>query len=238
MSDIGLQQKANPGRELIVDVDGTKYVRYPIKTKLVLFEDNLSDFIREYTEDYQEGDIFCIASKIVSITKGFYIHEKDLKVGWLAKFLVKFVKKWPNDKGFAIPQKIQWSMDIAGKPRFIFAVFAGAFMKLLGKPGYFYRLVGHNIRSIDGFIPEEYPEGLKQYGFIAPDNCDMEADLIEKEFGYKTAILDGNNVENIIMGMSKGLKKSLSSEHLSKILRGNPQGQDDGTPLLLVRKLD
>ena len=53
-------------------------------------------------------------------------------------------------------------------------------------------------------------------------------------------IIDGNNIDNNIMGMSKKLKERFSTNELMEVLRGNPQGQeDDGpiTPMLIVREL-
>lgn len=235
---LGLQKGANPGRELYSYLGEKKFVRYPIKTKLVLIGDKLHDVLDEFAKPYYEkGDVLCIASKIVSITEGYYIKEEDIKISWLAKFLVRFVKKWPNDPGFALPQKIQWSMDIVGMPRFILAMFVGGILKYLGKPGYFYRIAGHEIRSIDGFIPEFYDKRLQGYGFIAPDNSHKIANEIEQKYGMATAILDGNNVENVILGMSDAVKAKFSHNELLEVLKGNPQDQFGQTPLLLVREV-
>lgn len=235
--NLGLQTQPHHGQELYKTVDGKKYARYPVKTRLALIDEDLNKFIEEHIKGiYVEGDIFCLASKVVSICKGFYVKESDLKVGWLAKFLVRFVKKWPHDPGFAIPQKIQLAMNIVGLPRFLFAMFGGVILKLFGKPGWFYRLAGHNIGAIDGFVPEMYPEPLRGYGFLAPENSDEIAEEIEQKFNMPVALLDGNNVENIVLGMSQKLKQKFTKEKFLEIIHGNPQGQTGNTPILLVRE--
>lgn len=235
---LGLLTEPHEHQELYKIVDGVKYFRYPVRTPLVLIGDNLNDFIEKYAKPYfKQGDIFCISTKVVSIAKGYYVAEKDIKITPFARFLVKFVKKWPHDPGFALPQKIQLSMDIVGVPRFIFALIGGAIMKyIFRKPGYFYILAGHNIGAIDGFVDWMYPEPLRGYGFLAPKFPDRDANEIEEKFGIPTALLDGNNVENIVLGMSDGLKKRFSKEKFLKIIEGNPQGQSGGTPILLVRE--
>ncbi len=239
-SDLGLKTTPNEGQELYKVVDGVKYARFPVKTPLALIGDSLDNFIAKYGKPYyKDGDIFCISTKVVSITKGYYVKESDIKITWLARFLVRFVKKWPHDPGFAIPQKIQLAMDIVGMPRFVFAMVAGVIMKkVFGKPGYFYILAGHNIGAIDGFVDWMYPEPLRGYGFLAPEHPDQDAQEIEDKFGMPSALLDGNNVENIVLGMSNKLKKMYTKEKLLSIIEGNPQGQSGGTPIILVRKID
>ncbi|MEO6728943.1 MAG: hypothetical protein ABIM99_03405 [Candidatus Dojkabacteria bacterium] len=237
-SNLGIQEKPHDGQQLYMEVDGVKYARFPVKTRLALIDEDLDKFIEEHTKAfYKDGDMFCLASKVVSICKGYYVKETDIHVTWFARFLVRFVKKWPHDPGFAIPQKIQLAMDIVGIPRFLFAMVGGVVMKALGKPGYFYILAGHNIGGIDGFVPEMYPEPLRGYGFITPEHADVDAQEIEQKHGYKTAILDGNNIENIVLGMSDSLKAEMTKEKLLEIINGNPQGQSGNTPILLLRKV-
>lgn len=235
---LGLATEPHHDQELYSNVDGMKWARYPVRTRLALIGDNLDDFLKEFAVPYyKENDILCIASKVVSITKGFYVKESDIKITPFARFLTKFVKKWEHDPGFRLPQKVQLAMDIVGIPRFLLAILGGGIMKLLGKPGYFYIIAGHNINAIDGFVPEMYPVPLRGYGFLAPENPDGICDEIEQKFGMQTAILDGNNVDQIVLGMSTKLKERFSKEKLLEILQGNPQGQTGNTPILIVREV-
>jgi len=237
-TNLGLQEKPHDGQQLYMEVDGVKWARLPVKTRLALIDEDLDAFIDEHVKAYyKEGDIFCIASKVVSICKGYYVKESDLHVTWFARFLVRFVKKWPHDPGFAIPQKIQLAMNIVGIPRFLFAMVGGVIMKVLGKPGYFYILAGHNIGGIDGFVPEMYPEPLRGYGFLTPEHADVDAQEIEAKHNFPAAVLDGNNIENIVLGMSNSLKAQMTKEKLLEIINGNPQGQSGNTPILLLRKM-
>ena len=235
----GLMEKAHEGQELYKEYNGEKWGRFPVKTRLILIDEDLDKVIEEFVKpELREGDILCIASKIISITKGFYVKESDLKVGWLANFLVRFVKKWPDDKGYAVPAKIQLAMNIVGMPRFIFALVVGGILKVFGQTGWFYRIAGHNINGIDGFIPEQYPEPLRGYGFLIPDNTDEISTEIENKFKTMCALTDGNNIENHVMGMGNKLKNFIKKDELLKILAGNPQGQEGNTPFLILRKVN
>jgi len=240
MNNYGLLTDPAKGRELFSEVDGKKYARYPISTPTVKIGDDLDAFIQTYGKPYyKDGDIFCISAKVVSIAKKMVLHESEVKPGLLSKFIVKFVTKYPDDIGYSHPRKMQAAIDIVGYPRTFFALGVGTVMKLLGKPGYFYKIAGHNINAIDGFNPVSKPP-MNEYAVLPPPNGDEICDEIEAKFGMKTVILDGNNIDNNVMGMSKSVKALYSVPKFQEIVKGNPQGQeDDGlvTPMIIVREI-
>jgi hypothetical protein len=254
LEELGMLAQAHEGQKLSVQLEEIIFYRYPVRTRLALIDENLIDFIKESLAKVEHDDktFYAIASKVVSITRGYYKKESDIKISRLAKFLVRFVKKWPNDPGYALPGKIQMAMDMVGLPRFLFALVGGSIMKyIFQKPGYFYKLAGKNIGGIDGFVPWMYPEPLRGYGFYTPQNPFDDAEFIEKHTELPFAILDGNNVEQIVLAYGCKLKsvlqklymqiygKDASDEEIKnfllKILHGNPQGQSGNTPILVVK---
>lgn len=252
---LGPQLYPHEGQLFTVKIADSEFQRIPIKTRLALIDENLVDFIKEAlsTVEIKSSDLFFISSKVVSITRGYYRKESEIHISFLAKFLVRFVKKLPNDPGFALPQKLQMALDIVGLPRFLFAVIGGAVMKFIfRKPGYFYKLAGKNIGGIDGFVPWMYPEPLRGYGYYTPPNPKDDANYIEKELNLPFGILDGNNVEQILLGYGDLFKQRVEKLYESiygyqcknkasldnfvlEITQGNPQGQSGNTPILLVR---
>ena len=236
MDNIGIQNKPNKGRDLTVDLNGEIYYRYPVKTNLVNIDDDLDLFLSKFAKPYcSRDDLFCLSAKIVSITKGFYVREENLKISLLAKLLVKFVKKWPDDWGFAVPQKIQLAINIVGLPRFLFAVVVGGFLKILGFKGWFYRLAGNNINGIDGFAPREFNPAFPGYGFIIPNNPDKICNEIQKKHGLNTILTDSNNVDSHIIGVSDSVKNLFEVDELKILVSGNPGGQEDGTPIVIIK---
>ncbi len=237
----GMQTKANPTRELYMKVDGVKYARYPIATPMALIGDDLMMYVEHYAKPHiEEGDVLCISTKLVSVCNKLVVHRKDVKVTWLAKFIVRFVTKWPKDIGYANPPKMQVAINMVGYPRMILAIIVGFIMKKVFKrPGYFYKVAGHQINAIDGFIPHATPP-FNDYAFLPPLNADEICSDIEERFGIDTIMLDGNNIENNVMGMGDRAKERFEPKKFAEIVAGNPQGQDnDGviTPMLLVRKM-
>lgn len=240
MNPTGIKFKANLNRELYSTFKDTKYARYPVETPIVNIGDNLNAFIDTYAKPYLvHGDFFCISSKIISITENFVVHRSKVKISPLARLIVKFVKKWPNDYGYSLPEKMQVAINMVGYPRIILALVFGTILKLFGKPGYFYKIAGHNINAIDGFIPTAM-KPFNEYAFLPPVNANSIANKLESEFKKPVAIIDGNNIDNNIIGLSDSLSKLYSNNDLMQILKGNPQGQDDDgniTPILIVKKV-
>lgn len=239
MNKYGIRFTANPNRELYSEHKGIRYGRFPVETPIVNIGDDLDKFVQEYAAPYfKEGDIFCISSKIISITKNFVVHRSKIKTSLLARLIVKFVKKWPNDYGYSLPEKMQVAINMVGYPRMVIALIGGTLMKAIGKPGYFYKIAGHNINAIDGFIPTAM-KPFNEYAFLPPINADEIAEKLQNKFNIPTAIIDGNNIDNNIIGLSTRVKNMYSISDLMSILKGNPQGQDDDgkiTPIIIIRK--
>lgn len=193
----------------------------------------------------KEGDILAVSCKIVSIcTPGLTIHKDSVKISPLARLIVKFVKKWPNDIGYSNPRKMQVAINMVGYPRMFFALAAGTLLKLVGKPGYFYRIAGNQINAIDGFtIGFTSKPIFENYAFLPPKPSHSRniANELSRAVGVPVAIMDGNNIENHVMGVSDSLRKQYDSKTWMEIMKGNPQGQEDdgnNTPLVVVRELE
>jgi hypothetical protein len=44
-------------------------------------------------------------------------HISSVRVTFLAKLITRFVKKYPNDIGFSLPEKMQVAIDMASPTR-------------------------------------------------------------------------------------------------------------------------
>ncbi len=238
--------KVNPGREFVSEVNGQKYARIPVETHFIEVGENMEDILDKYAKpELKDGDVLAISCKIISITNDhLLVHKDDVKISLLARLIVKFVKKWPNDIGYSNSRKMQVAINRAGYPRMIVAIFGGLFMKLLGKPGYFYKIAGNQINAIDGFtIGYTSKPIFENYAFLPPRPSEAIAmcNDFSKRYEVPVAIMDGNNIENNVIGMSDSLSKMYSEEEWKEIMKGNPQGQEDdgnNTPLIIVRKVD
>ena len=226
-------------KNLIIEVAGQKYARIPIKTNIVNFGDNLMSAIEKYISlgfrEFQDKDYLVISEKIISVCQNNFRHISTVKVGWLAKLLVKGVKKYPNDIGFSRAEKMQVAVDISGRPRMILAMVLGALGKIVGIKGVFWIVAGKRISEIDGFNPDAM-DMYKEHAILPPKNPAKTCQEIENKFNFPTVIIDGNNINTKILGKSR--KVSLNKKELRLILLDNPMGQNDElTPFIIIRKV-
>ncbi len=224
----------NPGKNLIIKINGENWARIPVKTHFISIDDNLDDIIKKYVLPQAESsDIIVLGQKIVSILQKRVVYEKDIKVGFFAKFFSKFAVKTPHGFSVGNPLKMQVAIDSAGLPRILFAGFCNAFFKLFGVSGMFYRIAGNQINQIDGFYGEAFPQYLKM-GILGPKDGDALCRTLKKKYQFPFLIADVNDLGGNILGSSWDLEGK--EKMVLEILKDNPAGQGkEQTPLIILR---
>lgn len=230
-----MQLMPNKGKNLVIEVNGRKFARYPVKTKLITPEDkDISKIVEEYAKKHlQEGDIVFISEKAVAITQGRSYPIEKVKAGRLANFLSRFVTKTPIGIGLGSPQTMQLAIEEVGAARILLASFIGAVGKVFGVKGLFYIVAGHKARSIDGAVPYAiFP--YNTHISKGPLNANEVAKVLSQKIGADVAIVDANDIGVNILGFSGGASKKL----IAKIIKDNPLGQsDEQTPIGIIREL-
>jgi len=202
---------------------------------MITFGEDLIEIMEKYVvPQKKEGDFVAISEKVVSVCQNNVRHISDVKISWLAKFIVKGVKKYPNDVGFSMPEKMQTAIDISGYPRMILATILGGAGKLFGLHGLFWIIAGNRVSEIDGFNPDAmYP--YNEYVALPPKDPEKICNDIETKLNLPATIIDGNNINVEIISMSSNMP--VDKKTARKILLDNPMGQDDElTPFILIRK--
>ncbi len=219
----------------IIEVNGEKYERIPIKTHKIHIKEPYEPIIEKLVmPQYKKGDQMAISEKFIVISLGRVVHESIVKPGLLAKLISKGVTKYPNDLGFSHPRKIQVAIMIAGWWRCLFAMILGGITRLFGRRGDFYRIAGHRISEIDGFNPPAMPP-FNEYCMVPTFNADELCQKIENDFKIPTAIIDGNNIDVQVIGASSKIE---DRDLIRQTFIDNPMGQDDElTPIILLRKV-
>ncbi len=215
-------------------VKGEKYLRYPVKTHLIHIKESLDPVFKNLVKpNLQKNDWIAISEKFLTISQGRVVHESTVKPGWLAKLIVKGVKKYPHDIGYSHPRKMQVAINQAGWLRMFLAMVIGGITRLFGRHGDFYRIAGNRISEIDGFNPHAITP-FNEFAMLGPKDPPQDAQDIEDKFGIPTVIIDGNNINVEVLGISS---KVLVNEELAReILLDNPMGQgDELTPIIIVR---
>ena len=220
----------------IIEIDGNKYERIPIRTHILTPNDDMADIIKKYGDKFlRKGDIVSLSESPVAITQGRAVPVKDLKVGILAKILWRFVKKVKYGTGLRSPYSMQCAIDETGAIRILFAAFVGAMGKLIGRSGDFYRIAGKQAALIDAAFTSPVPP-YDQCVIKGPKYPEKEAWRISKIIGHDVAIMDINDIGGSwVIGSTKGIDIEL----LQKIMKDNPQGQaDELTPICIIRKIN
>lgn len=249
--------KPNQGKNLVVEVNGCKFTRYPIKTKLITPEDkDIAVIIEEYVKKYlQPKDIVFISEKVVAITQGRSYPKKSIKTSLMAKFLSRFVTKTPIGIGLGSPETMQLAIEEVGIVRILLASLIGTVGKMFGIRGLFYRVAGYKARSIDGAVSYAIPpynthvsKGPLNANEVAkktralilekisarPSTKNFSA-LVSEKMDIGIVIVDANDFGVNILGASQGIDRKL----VAKIIKDNPLGQsDEQTPIGIIREVE
>jgi hypothetical protein len=223
----------------IKQVHDRTFVRAPIKTHKVMFGEDLAGVIAKYASDQlTPSSILCLSEKFVTICQNNVRHISEVNETWLARLIVRYVTKHPNDIGYSHPKKMQVAIDLTGCPRILAAVIGGGLTRLLlRRRGDFYRIAGHRIAEIDGFNPEAM-KPFDEYAMLPPKEPDATCDALAARFGGGCYIIDGNNINVEVIGMSRNLKEfGLDRAAARLLMLDNPMGQhDELTPIYILQE--
>jgi len=233
--NLRMEPKPNPGKNLIIEVNGKKYARYPIRTHLITEKDkDYSEIIKKYAGDFlKPGDIVFIGERSLASSQGRSYPIDKVKPGRLARFLVRFVTKSPYGIGLGSPETMQLAVEEVGVLRMLLAAFCAALTKPFGIKGVFYAIAGPQAKAVDGAADYVIPP-YNRYVSKAPLNPKRTAQEISEKIGYPVAIVDACDLGVWILGSSKGVDERL----VISALRDNPLGQtNEQTPFGILREV-
>ena len=225
----------NLGKSLIIEVDGRKFQRIPVKTHVITHEDNIADVLIKYAKDLMEdGDILFISEKAVSCMQSRAVKMSDIKPRRLAVFLSRHVHKTPHGIGLGIPETMEMALQEVGVPRILFAAFISVIGKVFRRRGWFYNVAGEKARSIDGPTPNTLPP-YNEYVVLGPINPDQTSKTGSEALGHPVMIVDINDLGGNVLGTSDS---SMNRDFFVQVLKDNPLGQSsEQTPIGIIREI-
>ena len=232
-----MEFRANEGKNVNIVVNGRTYARHAIQTHFVQVGESYVDLVEQCVKpQYQPGDLLSSSEKIIGLCQKRVVYKKDMKLGWLAKFLSKFASHSSAGIGVDSPWKMQFAIDQCGAWRVIWAAVCAGVGKLFGKHGVFYDMVGQEVSGLDGFYDHEFEE-YGQFGIRLPENPGKVCDEIEAATGVQAMIVDANDLNIEILGKASSV--NLDDETLKGLIRDNPAGQSrELTPFILIRPVE
>jgi F420-0:gamma-glutamyl ligase len=234
-----MADEANTGKQLETVHDGIRYQRIPIKTKLVMRDDDITQVVTEFaSERLQDGDILFVTEKIVAITQGRSYPTDSIMPRKLATWLSNHVTKTPNGIGLGLPQTMEMALRECGTPRILLAAAVAAVTKVFGRRGDFYRVAGPKARGIDGPTSGTIPP-YNSHVVLAPDRpaevaAQLRAALKATGKNVEVMIVDINDLGGNVLGSTLDRAGTRSLEH---VLLDNPLGQGrESTPMGIIRR--
>lgn len=225
----------NPGKQLEIQLDGKVYLRHGIRTHFVEVGEDYVDLFRRYVAPvYQPGDWVAVSEKVAALCQGRVLRREEISITWLARLLARLVHQTPAGPGMGLPVKMQFALDQEGRGKVLWAAFRAGLDKLRGVRGTFYRLLGPEIRGLDGFYGGDIP-AYADLGIRIPAEPDKLCDQVYEETGIVSYIVDANGLGVELLGKASVIRAS--EEWLTGVIRDNPAGQESQlTPFILVRK--
>lgn len=220
-------------RPRIVETSWGPVERIRVKTKVLNKGDDLVTEVKRYARPLLEpGDILTIAESPVAAVQGRALPISEIKPGFWARILWRFVKKVPYGIGLRSPYSMQCAIAEAGLPRILCAAILGGLGKLFGKSGVFYKVAGQDVAMIDA----AHTSGVKEFYecvILGPKDPDRVACELYAALGCPVAVVDANDIFGCtVVGASPGVNRDFVSE----AMRDNPAGQGgDLTPIVILR---
>lgn len=228
---------ANEGKNVTIQVNGKTYARHAITTHFVQVGESYLDLMEKYVKPlYQPGDIVSSSEKVIALCQGRVVTEDEVKPGFWAKFLCRFVHQTEAGPGMGLPVKMQFAINVCGLGKVLWAAVCAALDKLRGVHGTFYEMLGTEVSGLDGFYGEDIPE-YEHMGVRVPSEPAKVCDEVYDKTGIIMMIVDANDLNVELLGKGQALA-DWSEEDLLGLIRDNPAGQDRQlTPFVLIREV-
>lgn len=193
------------------------------------------ELVRRYVLPvYQEGDLVAVSEKVAALCQGRVIRRAEVSVTWLARLLSRFVAQTSAGPGMGLPIKMQVALDLCGRGAVLWAAVRAALDKCRGVKGTFYRLLGPEVRGLDGFYDRDIP-AYADLGIRIPEDPSGLCDQVYRETGIQSFIVDANDLDVEVLGQAGSLPLSVWS--LKALVADNPAGQGGQlTPFVLIRR--
>ena len=201
-----------------------------VPTRILTDKDDIIDIVEKYTKGkIGENDVISVAESVVAITQGRIIRPEELKISRVAQLCCRFI---PDQGSLASPHGMQSLMDVEGKWRVAFALFAGFLGKLVGQNGLFYKWGGEQTALIDD-VTGTMPPFDKHIVYGPKDPQDVVKRLKERLGSFGAVIADVNDLKRSrIVGVTDGI----DGDKVAKLLLDNPFGNaSQKTPIVIIK---
>lgn len=208
--------------------DGNVQVK-PLRTHLLGPFDDPVDVVERYAAPHaQPGDIVVIGESPLAVMQRRFLDPTTMKPSWFATRSAQFLS---GVGSLGTAGGMQALVNEVGRARVLAALVGGAAGKLVGSPGWFYRLAGEGAKLVDDVTGTLPP--YDRFIVLGPENSGRVCSDIRAATGLEVAIVDANDLGFVdILGATPGVDHDL----VTAALRSNPAGNGaETTPVVLIR---
>ena len=202
----------------------------PEPKRILTDKDDIVDSIERYTKGkIGENDLLCCAESVVAITQGRFVRPEDLQISSVAQFCCRFI---PDYGSLASPHGMQSLMNVEGKWRVAFALFAGFLGKIVGQNGLFYKWGGTETAMIDDVTGTMPPfDKCIVYGPGEPN--EVVKKIAERLGCFGAMIADVNDLKR---SRVVGVTDKVNGQMAAQLLIDNPFGNaSQKTPICIIK---
>ena len=206
--------------------------RIPVRTPLISGRTGLLPLLDDATRDLRRpGDVIALAESPAAGGQGRLVPLELIEPGIAAKVLCQFVGKIGP---LHSPEGMQGAIVECGLPRVLVGAVAGAFGKLIGRRGWFYRVTGPQAAMIDDVAACIPP--FDHHMVYGPRDPDGLAGELADALGCPVAIVDANHKTGAwAVGASAGVDRGWVEASLADNPAGN---EDEQTPVVILRRAE
>ena len=122
---------ANQGKNIVIQAGGRAYARHAVATHFVQPGENYLHLIETYVKPiYRPGDILSSSEKVIALCQGRVVTEDQVRPGFWASLLSRFVRQTPAGPGMGLPVKMQFAINQCGLGRVLWAALRAGLDKL------------------------------------------------------------------------------------------------------------
>lgn len=220
-------------------MDGRKFERLPVQTRVLMPGDDIAAVISEYTGDLlRTGDVVVLSESAVAIMQGRARDWRTIHPGRLARWMSSNVIKTSWGTGLRSPYAMQYAIELTGTWRILLAGVAHLVGRLLGRKGWFYLVAGLNARMMDA----QHTMGVAEFFeccIPAPADPPGTVRAVKAALGgaVDVAIADVNDVAPAWVVASTLPRER--ARLLARSFDDNPLGQtDEKTPIGIWREVE
>jgi hypothetical protein len=204
-------------------------VAIPVRTQLVNRGDDLAAIVSHAVAGIaRPGDVIAVSETALAIAQGNYVRAEHVRPTPLAYALSRRAGALATVNQ---PESMQLVIDLAGRPKVLYATLAHLIARAFGRRGAFYEVMGSTLTAIDGYTGTMPP--FERAIVLAPREPDAFARAVAQSTGVACAVVDANDLEKAkVLGASAGVVR----RNVECALLDNPHGNgDEQTPVVVLK---